>query len=291
MRLPGTSNAARPAIRLGLATACSMLGTNATAAAINTGVEGFVFFALAYIVGLPVLLVAIALSHNRAMWSWVLAAYVGVPILAAAIGIPMMRADMDANNARAHEAERVGHARNVEALAAWCAERKRVVHARVPPGRADSLLVRFEEGFTGPWTEFGASSIRNQLRTDRAWCARTHLHFMEQYFKSNRAEAKAEERELNVYKICSREQASKAPESQARYELVLGGAGERRPVPWQNGARWLSRSSVRLVDLQSGATLAEDTMYFLRFVSSGEDGCPKGMEQLRSLIADVFPAE
>ncbi len=50
----------------------------------------------------------------------------------------------------------------------------------------------------------------------------------------------------------------------------------------------MTRSSIRVRDTDTGATLAEDSVHWFKG-DSGVQDCPDAMERIVSLIAEVFP--
>jgi len=164
------------------------------------------------------------------------------------------------------------------------------VNARVTAGADSSLLIRQEKGFTGVGWQFNAFPVHEYMVKNREICDKTGLGHLEGIYNGQYVpEKKGYEREVRLYAICRDEKWRTLTDSQSRYELVLGESSEKKTVPWgSEGGRWMSKSSVRLIDTKTGATLAQDTMYFLRY-ESGDGGCPNGLDQIASLVAEVFP--
>lgn len=275
---------ARPTAGCLLAIGC---GSSFAAAPVYFDIGGLFLYGFLYLLGLLIIpAVAAMVTKKKAVGFVVLFVYLGVPVAAFFI----LEARFQDNNERAFKEMKLGQMQNAKAFANYCKDRKRVVNARVAPGADHSLLIRFESGFTGAVPDFNASQVRTQMGSNKARpCGKTSLAYIEGVYDARYVpEKKGYEREVRLYKMCSDEDASVVPQARSRYELVLGESRDRQQVPWGAGG-WMSRSSMRLVDKQTGVTLAEDAMYFLRYDSAGEDGCPQGMTQITSLITDVFP--
>ena len=93
--------------------------------------------------------------------------------------------------------------------------------------------------------------------------------------------------ESRRFPMCPRQLAVNASGTQPRFELILGKTGSRVAVPGKVGRDWMSTSSIQLVDRLTGKTLAEDSMYFLRY-DTGAAGCPEGLKQISDLLGEVF---
>ena len=256
------------------------------AAPVYFDLGGLILYGALYLLGLLILLAAIAFSKKRAVWSLLVLAYVTVPVAYVFLSASAQRT----RNDRILEEARVGEAKNVEAFATYCKDRDRIVNTRVAPTADTSLLIRQEKGFTGVAWQFNAFPIHEYMMKNREICEKTGLGHLEGIYDGQFVpEKRGYEREVRLYGMCRAEKWRTSTEAESRYELVLGESSERKTVPWgDDGGRWMSKSSVRLIDTKTGATLAKDTMYFLRY-ESGDGGCPNGLEQLASLIAEVFP--
>jgi hypothetical protein len=134
------------------------------AAPVYVDLGGLIVYGALYLLGLLALSVALARSRRKAVWLLVLAAYVTAPIAYYfSVG-----AISQARSARILEEVRLGEASNVQAFAAYCKDRKRVVHTRVPHATDDSLLIRLERGFTGVGWQFNAFPIRDHMAKSQA---------------------------------------------------------------------------------------------------------------------------
>lgn len=180
----------------------------------------------------------------------------------------------------------MGEAKNIEAFSVYCKDRNRMVNSSVAAGADSSLLIRHEKGFAGVRWQFNAFPVLEYMMKHREICEKTGLGHLEGIYDGQYVPEKGYEREVRSYSMCRAEKWRTLTESQSRYELVLGESSERKTAPW--GGSWMSKSSVRLIDTNTGATMAQDTMYFLRY-DSGDGGCPNGLEQIASLVAEVFP--
>jgi hypothetical protein len=263
-------------------------GSCHAAAPLYFDLAGLILYGALYLLGLLVLLVAIFVSKKKAVWTLILVAYVVGPFAYDHVSTYAQRA----RDVRFFEEASLGEIKNVEAFAAYCKDRQRVVNRRVSPGADASLVFRHERAFTGSSRAFNADPIHAYMLRNQAICQKTGLGYLEGIYDGQYvAEKRGYEREVRLYRMCRAEKWSTVAQSQSRYELVLGESSEKKPTPWGSEAgRWMSKSSVRVIDKQTGAILAEDTMYFLRY-DTGKGGCPNGVEQLASLIADVFPKE
>lgn len=241
-----------------------------------------------YLLGLLALPVIFLFSKRKRLWAMVLLAYIVAPI-AFVVGADAV---FKAENARAAERRRLGERRDVQAFAAYCKGRQRIVHARAPVTRDAALQVRVVPGVGVQNHAFGASTLRDYMVRDGRLCPRSGPAYLEQVANGRYIAGEQRfEQEIRAYAMCSSAPAVVRAQSAARYELVIGESVERQPAPWGGAVgNRMSRVSVRLVDTRDGATLAQDTMYF-RSHESGEGGCPEAQAQLASLIADVFPSD
>jgi hypothetical protein len=263
-------------------------GSCHAAAPVYFDLAGLIAYGGLYLLGFLTLIVLVSRSDRSTLWSLILLAYVATPVVFFWVSTSRQQAR---NEAIADETK-LGEISNVEAFSAYCKNRKRVVNQRVPTGVNASLLLRQESKFTGLRAELNGSPLHHYMVKNRMACEKTGLRYLEAIYNGRYLEEKkGYEREVHRYSMCGAEEWSPKPQPESRYELVLGESSERKSVPWGGAAgRWMSSSSLRVVDKETGATLAEDTMYFLRY-ETGKGGCPDGLEQLASLIADVFPKE
>ena len=274
--------------QLTVAAVCMLAAESCHAAApVYFDIGGLILFAALYILGLLALLAAVVFSKKRLTWLLCLVVYVAAPVVWFFIAGSLAKS----RNAAVHEDVQQGEAKNRDAFASYCKDRRRVVHTRVEPALDDSLLIRVEPGFTGTHWQFNAFPVNEYLAKNPKICETTGLTRLEGIYEGRHVpEKRGYEQEVRLYKMCSAEKWRTATEPVSRYELVLGESAEKKPVPWgSEGGRWMSRSSIRVVDRQTGAILAEDWMYFLRY-ETGQGVCPDGMAQLASLLTDVFHA-
>lgn len=258
------------------------------AAPVYFDLGGLILYGALYLLGLVAFPFVIGFSKEKAakkFWSWSFAVYVIGPVayIFVDVKINSMR------NARIKEEVKVGEQRNLEAFGNYCKGRTRIVHSRAPQQDGVSLSVRIEKNFTGVQWEFNAYPLFEYLGNKRDLCARTGVTVLEGvYDGAYSKERNGYEKEVRRYAMCTKDKWTVTPEIQSRYELVLGRTGHKDPVPWGGeGGRWMSNSSIQIVDRLTGNVLAEDTMYFLRY-DTGKGGCPAGMEQLSDLLAEVF---
>jgi hypothetical protein len=278
--------------RMQTALACMLAaGPVHAAARVYFDIVGLIVVVGLYALGLLLLPLVLMAAKSRKARSWIVGVYVGLPVAWFVLAL----VTSSVGNALDREEIRAGREKNAQAFADYCQDRKRTVKARVITEDPITLMVRIEQGFTGTHTSFNAGIIHDHLEKNDAACDKTGVNYLEGiYHRRNLPEQKRSELGLHRFKLCSTEQPvvlgeSSASRSQARYELVLGESVETKRVPWgSETGRSMSRSSARLLDTRTGATLAEDTMYFLRD-DGGAEGCPAGMDQLSSLIVDVFP--
>jgi len=250
---------------------------------------GLIIYGALYLIGLVVFPFVIGFSKDKSakrLWSWIFAIYAIGPITYIIVGMKLS----EMRNARILEEVRVGEQKNREAFADYCKGRKQIVYSKasLQDGGA-SLLVRMEKGFTGVNWKFNAYPIFEYLAKNPDLCARAGIKTLEGFYDGAYSKEKnGYEKEVRRYVMCSNEKWAVVPEALSRFELVLGQTGRKDSVPWGGEAgRWMSTSSVQIVDRLTGKVMAEDTMYFLRY-DSGEGGCPEGMSQLSGLLTAVF---
>jgi hypothetical protein len=258
------------------------------AAPVYFDLGGLILYGALYLLGLLVFPFLIGFSKKKAakkFWSWSFAVYVIGPVayIFAEVKLNSMR------NARITEELRVGEQRNLEAFGKYCTGRTPIVHSRAPQQDGVSLAVRIEKNFTGVQWKFNAYPLFEYLGNKRDLCSRTGVTVLEGVYDGAYSKEKnGYEKEVRRYAVCTKDKWAVIPEIQSRYELVLGRTGRKDPVPWGGeGGRWMSNSSIQIVDRVTGNILAEDTMYFLRY-DTGEGGCPAGLEQLSNLLVEVF---
>lgn len=251
-------------------------------------IGGLILYGALYLFGLVVFPFVIGCSKEKKakrFWSWLLAVYVVGPAtyIFAEIKSKEMR------NARIADEVKAGQQKNLEAFGNYCKERKRIVHSKGPQEGGVSLLVRIEKDFTGVRWQFNAYPLFEYFGKHPNVCGQTGVKVLEGlYDGAYSKERNGYEKEVRRYAMCTNERWAVIPEVQSRFELVLGQTGSKDSVPWGGaGSRWMSKSSVQIVDRLTGKILAEDTMYFLRY-DTGEGGCPEGISQLSDLLAEVF---
>lgn len=252
---------------------------------------GLVLGVAVYLLGLLVLL-GLTLKF-RSLWSLLLVVgYLGV----AALGVIGARGQLDKEQARSDQVLReseAGEQANRDAFTRYCQVRQRrlLATATVVPGAsvADaSLLVRMEPAFTGSLPEFNAGQIAIALQRNQDHCGPTGLRFIEGTYQFSDAAQNGSWKTYRRFAACRPGSGEGVQELQARYELVLGETASKAPVPWgTDRGNWMSRSSVRIRDRNTGQVLAEDTLHFLRY-ESGVAGCPEGTGQLAELVRNVF---
>lgn len=247
-----------------------------------------------YLLGLLVLL-GLTLKF-RNLWSVLLVVgYLGV----AALGVIGAQGQVDEARERSDQGLResaAGEQANQEAFARFCqgGQRRLLATASVAPGASEAdatLSVRMEPAFTGQIPAFNAGQIAIALQRARSRCEQTGLRFIEGGYNVVDAVQKGAGKTYRRFSACQPDQTGSGEgveALQARYELVLGETASKAPVPWgADRGNWMSRSSVRILDRETGKVLAEDTLHFLRY-ESGEAGCPEGSGQLAELVREVF---
>jgi len=235
-----------------------------------------------YFLGLIVCLIMSVVSKRTGFWLSMVAAGIGLPVAVFFVG----GAITSHSQARRNEEIRQGTMKNLVAFQAYCTERQRSVSARVPVEPGTALLVQVENGFPLGSVPFNASPLRGYMMREpsgirgRKWCERSGIGSLVGRY----------DRELRQFDMCSDENGTPFTGGLPRYALILGDTMDATPAPWLGKQIWMYKSRIRLIDRNSGATLAKDTMYFLRYDEHGP-GCPDGNEQIASLIAEVFPKQ
>lgn len=276
---------ALPSVR-GLFATMILLPMAANAAApVYFDIGSLILYVALYALGLLAFLIAIVIERQRRfLLLLALLAYIVTPIAYMSLTV----ARLYSQNAEIAEEQKLGEAANLSAFSKYCKDRNRKVIARIDPQANESLAIRFDPAFTGVAWKFNAFPLREYLRDKSSLCKQGALLFLEGTYDGRYVENRGYEAEVRRYAICSHEKWTIEPELRSRYELVLGENSKRDPLPWGTaGNRWMSKSSVRLVDKTTGMTLAQDTLYFLRD-TTGEATCPAALEQISQLIADTF---
>ncbi len=262
---------------------CCLAGTSAP-----FDVGALILLVGGYVVGLIVLLFLVgAFRSNR--FRVALVVYIVAPVAWIAIEVNVN----NRRNSRILAETEAGEKANEQAFSQYCKDRQRRVFATAHPetGRQEgdrAVYVRFDSNFTAGSTPFKAGNIAYYLQLNPTKCVQTGLLALEGQYDGAYVEGKGRTPEIRRYDACTKDQGKIVPAAKARYELVLGETGRKDKVPWGGaGGRWMSRTSVRVVDRKDASTLAEDTLYFLRY-ESGVGGCPKAEEQLVELLSSVF---
>lgn len=271
----------------GLLSVMTLLPLAANAAApVYFDLGGLIIYAALYVLGLLALAIAIIRAKGlaRIFFLVTLLAYIATPIAY----VLHSAANLDSHNAKITEEQKNGEAANLDAFSQYCKDRNREIISSVAPQTNESLAVRFDPAFTGILWNFNAHPLREYLRDKSSLCQQGTLLFLEGKYDGRYVEKRGTEIEVRRYAICSHEKWTIEPKLGSRYELILGEQSQRDSVPWgADGGRWISKSSVRLVDKSSGMTLARDTMYFMQY-EPGKAACPDGLEQISKLITDTF---
>lgn len=249
-------------------------------------VGALVLWAGAYLVGLVLLLVGSTQSKNFLI---ALAIYIGVPVAWLTVDVAVK----NRRNAQILSETETGERTNQQAFSQYCKARQRrlVSTVSIPASAAQSeatVSVRIDKAFTGLREHFNAGQIAIALQRKPASCHQTGLKFIEGQYDGTFIPNQGYAKEFRRYDACDKSKSQVIEGVNARYELVLGETGTKQPTPWGgDGGRWMSRTSVRIINRESGSLLAEDTMYFLRY-ETGIAGCPDGGEQISELISSVF---
>lgn len=269
-----------------IATGCLLVAAGSCHAATSVYFDlGGLAYVASYLLGFLVFPIVMFNSDRKAFWGRILAAYIAAPFAFLLVAVAMKKTLDHYNREKVKRAD----IKSVAAFTDYCKDRKRLVTQRVPPGPDTSLFFRYEPNYTGG-SEVTAYGIHDYTVKTTAICQQTGLRYVEDFGRKYAPDRKSFEPEVRTFRVCHFEEWRTSTQSQARYELVFGESSERKRVPWgdESGRSEMSKSSVRVMDKQTGATLAKDTMYFLSN-KTGEGGCPEAMEQITSLIADVFP--
>lgn len=256
-------------------TAASMLAAGKCQAMGGDGIaESFVIVIGSYVLGVLVLSVIWWIT-KKAACGWLLLAFVVAPFLLLVAAGPIGKW----SDARRAEDVARSRARNLQAFSAFCKDRKRVIEWRVAQAQSASLMVRSADQFSRNSSDFSASVIHGYLIQRPGLCEKTSLGYLEEFG-----------REVSTYRMCVRDEPRMSAESGSRFELVLGEKVETSltPVGRLKDADTMTKVSVRLMDTQTGTTLARDTIHILQY-GEGKAVCPDGVEQIATLIADVFP--
>ncbi len=255
------------------------------AAPVYFDLGGLLLYGALYLIGLIILLAVVIFSKDKLASSWLFAAYVVGPLLYVGVNITVK----SIQNKQASKEVADGEQKNLNAFGAYCKARKQIIHTKVKPENDVALAVRIDKEFTGINWQFNAYPIFEHMHRNLNMCEKTGVKILEgAYDGLYSAEKRGYEPEVRRYLACTKENWTVVNEFQSRYELRLGEASRKDPVPWGSaGGRWMSASSMRIIDRTTGAVLAEDTMYFLRY-ETGVGGCPSGIAQLSELMTGVF---
>lgn len=260
-------------IQLLAAVAISLPMSVQAAAPIYFDIGGLLLFGALYVLGLIIFLIVMS-SAKQKLVSQLFAVYVIGPVLLLGVGV-LTNSVQNKQTSRAIED---GEQKNLNAFKAYCKPRKQTIHAKVTPGNDVSLAVRIDKNFTGINWEFNANPIIEHMHSDLDMCKKSGVKILEGAYDG----------EVRRYLVCTKENWTVVSEFQSRFELRLGEASRTDTVPWGGKqGRWMSASSIRIVDRSTGAVLAEDTMYILSN-KTGVGGCPSGLAQLSELMTGVF---
>ena len=235
-----------------------------------------------YLLGLIVCIIMILVAKRKGIWLKMLCVAIGLPIALFYIASGFKSYSVS------HEKEEIseGTRKNLVAFNAYCRDRQRSVSARVAVDPGTALVMYVDDGFPLRDKPFDAWPLRQYMRREPGrtrggpWCERSGIGSL--VGRSNRA--------LRQYEMCSEKESTLFTGELARYLLILCAAMDATPAPWRGEQISMYKSPIRLVDQHSGATLAKDTMYILRYEDHAP-GCPDGNEQIASLIAEVFPRQ
>jgi len=244
-------------------------------------------------VALLAILLGIVFAQGKAKKFWVrsLAVYVVLSIGALIALTAQLESEATKNAAQNASVEAEFQARqtqNFAAFARYCKDTNRVIHVPTSPADNESMVVKFESTFTGSIPQFNASQLQLKMRSNLKSCEKVGLRYIDGSYETRyNKEKNGYETESRRFKNCVDEPWTGEIGGPATYALILGEHAERIALQGPAKANWMSKSSARIVHVSSGVTLAEDTLYFLNY-STGEAGCPEGVEQLTGLIADTF---
>jgi len=174
------------------------------------------------------------------------------------------------------------------AFSVYCHSGKRRVHAIARPAAGDALEIRIGPQFSGDSSEVSAERLHQALLNSPAICAAIAVDTIEDHFATRAYGSTPAGHVTRAFGMCKAGEWHKESGTPARYEIVLGDSGETVTLP-EYDAR-MSSSSVRIRDRITGATLAEDKVYFFDHRSGVQD-CPYAMDQVVSLITEVFPRD
>lgn len=245
--------------------------------------QGVLIIVGSYILGVATLLLLWG-STKLAIWKWSLLTLVAAPFVLYAAAEPIGKW----SEYRHAKAEARAKANNLQEFAAFCKDRKRVVDWQVAQAQAASLLIRRDERFPRNSDDFSAASIHQYMVKRPGWCEKTGLGHLEGVFLGAYTRGEGFAREVRTFGMCDLGGPRISVETAARFELVLGEKVETSETSGPSWSDTMSKVSVRLTDTRTGTLMAQSSIYILRY-GEGTTVCPDGMEQLATLIADVFP--
>jgi len=245
------------------------------------GIGGLIIYGGLLLLGLAVLVIVAMVRRSKASL-YLLLGYISIPLI--------FIAHSEIKRKMHFRAIAQGEAENIEAYAKFCKERNKqtpLIHAKAVIAANAALIVRMEKhhttlrlmqnpGYAIAEIMWSRKDLRNQSGV---------RYFEDLYYKNAYAEA------LCNPKYCWSVEGwpeSHKPVARSQYELILGETGSTMAAPWpQSHPMKLSKSSVRIIDKLTGATLAEDTLYYLGG-NTGLNVCPYAPEQMANLLAEVF---
>jgi hypothetical protein len=244
-------------------------------------------------VALLAILLGIVFSHGKAKGFWIRAltvyAVLSFGALIALTALFKYEGEKNTEQNAIVEAEfQARQKQNLAAFAKYCKDTNRIIHAPTSAAENEAMVVKFESTFTGSKSDFNASQLQIELRRNLKNCEKVSLRYIDGSYETRYDEVKnRNETQIRRFKNCVNEPWTGETGGPATYALILGEQSQKVALQGPNQGTWMSKSSARIVNVASGVTLAEDTLYFLRY-STGEAGCPNGVEQLTGLIADTF---
>ena len=243
-------------------------------------IGGIIIYGALYLVGLVGLAITAMVCRTKTT-VFLFLGYISVPL----VFIGMAEFERKKHDQQVAEDE----ARNLEAYANFCNERRNrppLVHAKAAIASNAALTVRLEKNHIDQGVmRFPGYSIAKLMWGRHDLENRSGVRYIEDVLtRSVSAESSCEP--TLCYSVESMAK-SHVPAQRSSYELILGEVGNSTSAPELGRRQQLSKYSARIVNKRTGATLAEDTLYFL----SGDTGlkvCPYAPEQLATLIVNVF---
>ncbi len=255
------------------------------AAPVYLDLGGLLVMVVAYIVGFVVLLAVFFMTRRpvRKWVAWGLLAYVFGPIAY----VVVEGALDDARVARLLAEREAYHAAVEKEFGQFCSDRKRKIHSTAKVTSEDALVVvaPYDDG-NKKWN-VNAKAISARFGT----CTRSGMRLVEEKRDYYDLARRTSELQVRRYHLCEADEGTVVPATTGRFELRIGEQRDnRRRSLSAHDSHWLQKLSVRIVDLQNGATLAEDSLYALNRETE-VSGCPEPMSQIAELVADTFPGK